>query len=123
LHDIRRSFATRLCDLGVAPHIVEQILNHQSGHRAGIVAVYNKSRYEREVKAALGLWERYIGLITDRDLYAAHQAFLTRGDEEACERADEAFHDAIAKGGGHWTDYTRALVEGERPKVLAFQTA
>lgn len=60
LHDLRRSYATRMCDLGVAPHVVEQILNHQSGHRAGIVGVYNHSRYEREVKAAVELWDRHI---------------------------------------------------------------
>jgi integrase len=60
IHDLRRSFATRLCDLGVAPHVVEQILNHQSGHRAGIVGVYNKSRYEREVVTALSMWTDHI---------------------------------------------------------------
>jgi integrase len=60
LHDLRRSFATRMCDLGVAPHVVEQILNHQSGHRGGIVGVYNKSRYEREVRAAMALWSDHI---------------------------------------------------------------
>ena len=64
LHDIRRSFATRLCDLGTPPHVVEQILNHQSGHRAGIVGVYNRSSYEREVKAALALWDDHIRSIT-----------------------------------------------------------
>ena len=36
--------ATGLADAGVAPHIVEQILNHQSGHRAGVAGTYNKSR-------------------------------------------------------------------------------
>jgi integrase len=60
LHDLRRTFATRLCDLGTAPHVVEQILNHRSGHRAGIVGVYNHSRYEPEVKAAVELWDRHI---------------------------------------------------------------
>jgi integrase len=60
IHDLRRSLATRLCDLGVAPHVVEQILNHQSGHRAGIVGVYNKSRYEREVVTALSMWTDHI---------------------------------------------------------------
>jgi integrase len=60
LHDLRRSCATRMCDLGVAPHVVEQILNHQSGHRAGIVGVYNRSSYAREVRAALALWNDHI---------------------------------------------------------------
>jgi integrase len=60
LHDLRRSCATRMCDLGIAPHVVEQILNHQSGHRAGIVGIYNRSSYEREVRAALTLWNDHI---------------------------------------------------------------
>jgi integrase len=60
LHDLRRTFCTRLADLGVLPHVIEQILNHQSGHRAGIVAVYNKSTYEREVKAAMALWDDHL---------------------------------------------------------------
>ena len=24
-----------MCDIGIAPHIVEEILNHRSGHRSG----------------------------------------------------------------------------------------
>jgi integrase len=67
LHDLRRTAATRMCDLGVAPHIVEQILNHRSGHRAGIVGVYNHSRYEREVKAAVELWDKHIRTIASGD--------------------------------------------------------
>lgn len=35
LHDIRRTAATRMGDLGVQPHIIEAVLNHISGHRAG----------------------------------------------------------------------------------------
>ena len=60
LHDIRRSVATRMADLGIAPHVIEQILNHQSGHRAGVAGVYNRSSYEREVRAALALWEDHV---------------------------------------------------------------
>jgi integrase len=60
LHDLRRTCATRMCDLGVAPHVVEQILNHQSGHRVGVVGIYNRSSYEREVKAALALWSDHL---------------------------------------------------------------
>ena len=31
LHDIRRTVATRMGDLGVQPHITEAVLNHISG--------------------------------------------------------------------------------------------
>jgi integrase len=65
VHDLRRTLATRLCDLGVAPHVVEQILNHQSGHRAGIVGVYNKSVYANEVRAAMALWCDHIRTLVD----------------------------------------------------------
>ncbi len=65
LHDLRRTLATRLCDLGTAPHVVEQILNHQSGHRAGIAGIYNRSSYEREVKAALALWSDHVRTLVE----------------------------------------------------------
>jgi len=59
-HDIRRSVASGLGDLGVQPHIVEEILNHRSGHRRGVAGVYNRSPYEKEVRAALALWADHI---------------------------------------------------------------
>jgi integrase len=59
-HDIRRSVATKLADIGVLPHVIEQILNHQSGHRAGPAGIYNRSSYEREVRAALALWHDHL---------------------------------------------------------------
>jgi integrase len=76
VHDLRRTLATRLCDLGIAPHVVEQILNHQSGHRAGIVGVYNRSSYEREVKAALALWSDHVRALVEsgkRKIVAMHR--------------------------------------------------
>jgi integrase len=114
VHDVRRSVATKMADIGVMPHIIEQILNHVSGSKRGPAGIYNRSVYPSEVRAALAMWERYIGLITDHDLCAAHQAFLAAGDDQTREEANKVFRDAIARGGGHWKDYTRALVESER---------
>jgi len=54
-----------LNDLGVLPHVVEQILNHQSGHRRGVAGVYNKSPYEREVRNALAMWEDHIRTLVE----------------------------------------------------------
>ena len=34
LHDLRRTAATRMADLGVLPHVIEAVLNHVSGHKA-----------------------------------------------------------------------------------------
>jgi integrase len=60
LHDIRRSVATHMADLGVQPHVIEQILNHQSGHKRGPAGIYNRSSYEREARAALALWAEHV---------------------------------------------------------------
>jgi integrase len=65
LHDIRRSVATKLADIGVQPHVIEQILNHVSGHKAGIAGIYNRSSYEREVKAALALWADHVRVLAE----------------------------------------------------------
>jgi integrase len=68
LHDSRRTVATRLGDLGAEPHIIEALLNHQSGHKRGVAGVYNKSKYERAVKNAVAMWNNHIaGLIEGRD--------------------------------------------------------
>ena len=65
LHDLRRTFCTRLADLGVAPHAIEAAVNHYSGHRAGVAGIYNRSSYEREVKAAVELWDGHIRALID----------------------------------------------------------
>ena len=65
LHDIRRSVATGMADLGVQPHIIETILNHQSGHKRGVAGVYNRVDYDREVKAALAMWADYVRALAE----------------------------------------------------------
>ena len=45
-----------MAELGVLPHVVETILNHRSGHKAGIAGTYNKASYAREVRTALLMW-------------------------------------------------------------------
>ena len=60
LHDIRRTVATRLGDIGVLPHVVEAILNHVSGHRAGVAGVYNRSTYASEKRAAIDVWAKHV---------------------------------------------------------------
>jgi integrase len=64
VHDLRRTAATVMADrLGVLPHIVEAVLNHVSGHRAGVAGVYNLARYEAEMRAALRAWAAYVNVI------------------------------------------------------------
>jgi integrase len=61
LHDLRRTCATVMADrLGVLPYIVEAVLNHVSGHKAGVAGVYNRAKYEGEVRDALTRWDEHV---------------------------------------------------------------
>jgi integrase len=60
VHDVRRTVATRLADIGIEPHVIEAVLNHYSGHRRGTAGTYNRSTYERAVKAALTRWSEHV---------------------------------------------------------------
>jgi integrase len=55
-HDLRRTLATRLSDAGVPPHVIDELLNHVSGHKHGVRGVYNRSSYLNERRDALLLW-------------------------------------------------------------------
>jgi hypothetical protein len=67
LHDIRRTVATRMAELGVQPHIIEAVLNHVSGHKAGVAGVYNRSSYAAEKRIALDLWGKYVQALAEGD--------------------------------------------------------
>lgn len=64
LHDLRRSFATTLNNMGIAPHVVEQLLGHSLG---GVMAVYNRSQYLPEKLDALNKWTERLGLLSDEN--------------------------------------------------------
>ena len=61
IHDLRRTAATGMAELGVQPHIIEAILNHYSGYRSGVAGVYNRARYLEEMRSALEKWAAHIG--------------------------------------------------------------
>ncbi|HXX50205.1 MAG TPA: tyrosine-type recombinase/integrase [Xanthobacteraceae bacterium] len=64
LHDLRRTMATGCAELGIAPHIIEAILNHQSGHKASVAGVYNRARYIEPMRDALMRWADHVEQIT-----------------------------------------------------------
>jgi integrase len=60
LHDLRRSAATGMAALGVAPHVVDKILNHSAGRISGVAKIYNRFEYLPERLAALDRWAEHI---------------------------------------------------------------
>jgi integrase len=66
-HDLRRSAATGMADIGIPPHIVEAVLNHISGARAGVAGIYNRAAYVAEKADALQRWADHVDeLITGK---------------------------------------------------------
>ena len=67
LHDLRRSCATGMAELGIAPHVIEAVLNHISGARAGVAGIYNRSELLPERRAGLERWASHIeGLVSGK---------------------------------------------------------
>ena len=61
LHDLRRTVVTGMNELGIAPHVVEAVVNHISGHaKAGVAGVYNRATYAAEKRAALQAWADHL---------------------------------------------------------------
>jgi integrase len=64
IHDIRRSVVTNMNEIGVAPHVVEAVVNHISGAKAKIAGVYNRAAYRTEKAAALQRWADHLERLT-----------------------------------------------------------
>jgi integrase len=77
LHDLRRTAATGMAGLGIAPQVVDKILNHVSGTVRGVSAIYNRHGYERERAAALEAWSTHVASLI-RPAPAANVVRLAR---------------------------------------------
>lgn len=56
-HDLRRTMATRMAELGVDVITIERVLGHTLG---GVAGVYNRYQYQKEKREALLIWEAHI---------------------------------------------------------------
>jgi integrase len=63
LHDLRRTVATGMAEIGIEPHIIEAVLNHASGHKAGVAGIYNRASYAKQMKTALIRWAEHVDAI------------------------------------------------------------
>jgi integrase len=60
-HDLRRTAASKMTELGVPRLIVKKILNHADSE---ITAVYDRFAYDREKREALDRWAKRLTVIT-----------------------------------------------------------
>lgn len=56
LHDLRRTAATGMARLGIAPAVIERVLNHSSSSAGPLAAIYQRYDYAREKRDTLELW-------------------------------------------------------------------
>jgi integrase len=64
LHDLRRTCVSGMAALGVAPHVADKILNHQSGTISGVAAVYQRHEFLVERKDAMHRWGVHMSQLT-----------------------------------------------------------
>jgi len=57
LHDLRRTFSTRLHDAGIDPIVIEALLAHK---QQGVAAVYNRASFREAKKSALLRWHEIL---------------------------------------------------------------
>ncbi len=66
-HDLRRSVATGCQALGFPIEHTEAVLNHVSGKRGGLAAVYQLHEYRDEKTASLNAWARHVEALLSSD--------------------------------------------------------
>jgi integrase len=60
LHDLRRTFSTRLHDAGVEPIVIEALLAHK---QQGVAAVYNRASFREAKRTALQKWHALLAKV------------------------------------------------------------
>jgi integrase len=71
LHDLRRTMASGMARLRIAPHVIEKVLNHQSGVISGVAAIYNRHSYQDEKRQALETWSSHVSRLVSKRRRAA----------------------------------------------------
>ncbi|WP_052699129.1 site-specific integrase [Hyphomicrobium sp. 99] len=75
VHDLRRTGATGLAGLGIAPHITERILNHISGPAVGgLTGIYQRFEFVDERREALRRWANHINDLLLEDMRREREA-------------------------------------------------
>jgi integrase len=60
LHDIRRTVATGLAELGTQLPVIEKLLNHTGGSLRGIVGTYQRFDFREQKRIAMEAWARRV---------------------------------------------------------------
>jgi hypothetical protein len=65
LHDLRRTFRSRLSELGVSERIAELAIQH--GPKDPLVKIYNRYEFDAEIRAAFEAWATRLAGLTGQN--------------------------------------------------------
>jgi integrase len=63
IHDLRRTAATGMERLGIKQQVVEALLGHMAGSKAGVIGIYQRHAYEQEKREALEKWTEHVAVL------------------------------------------------------------
>jgi integrase len=66
IHDLRRTVATGMERLGISQQVVEALLGHIAGSKAGVIGIYQRHKYEDEKRAASEKWALHVAFLVRR---------------------------------------------------------
>ena len=88
LHDLRRTVATNMEEIGVPPHTIASVLNHSPRGFKGITSVYTRGDLIYARRKALVAWARYLSLLLDERTAKTLQKVLNPESEIDAQATD-----------------------------------
>lgn len=68
LHDLRRTVVTGMAQTGIQPHIIEAVVNHISGHKAGVADVDYRATYSSERRSIMDAWADHVKAVVAKEM-------------------------------------------------------
>lgn len=110
LHDLRRTVATHMEDaLGIPPHIVGSVLNHDPKGYKGITATYTRGALLYERRRALTAWSRLLALMLNATHWQKIELLVRPETEADAARTDE-FRRMIQTDEVVWKKYLAVIL-------------
>ena len=97
-------------ELGIPPHIVGSVLNHDPKSYKGITSVYTRGDLIFERRKALTAWARFLSLILDEARWVHVSKLLSPETEAEAARTDE-FRRMIQADAETWETYLEDLMQ------------
>jgi integrase len=121
LHDLRRTVATHMENaLGIPPHVVGSVLNHDPKGYKGITATYTRGSLLYERRRAMTAWARFLGLTLNTEIWSKIERLVRPETEADAARTDE-FRRMIQSDAEAWGKYLAMLLEAQPINVVAMR--